>query len=275
MNGTDSFQAILLLGGKAMTVEVNVHSSMPIGQALKNLDEMSETKFTMVPHGDVSCAGFARLEDRKFFLMYLPPKRRQLLWKNKWTGEIKPFIVWWPHVYIGVFFRGGAIEDGYAMLSRKKLSSSADKLGRVPLSNLSKEFGHVCEGAKGMWNVLDRPETTVTHYVDYFLKSEWIGDINDHWPYVPKPLWPVGWDLTKKISGDQVIEDLNQKLIGIWQALSEADPKAVENLEWTESFTIKQLIEHEWKGKQSSDGSPITAEQIQSILNPQAISFAT
>lgn len=259
---------ILIFGGRAMTVEVNIHSSMPLTQALKSLDEMSETKFTLTPHGEVSCAGFARLEDRRFFLMYFPPKRRQLLWKNKYTGEQRAFVVWWPHTYLGIFFRGGAIEDGYAMFAKKKISSLTDKIGRVPLSNLSKKYGHICEGAKGMWSVMDRPDDTAMKYAEYFLKSEWISDINDHWPYVPKAFWVPGWDFKKPISGESTIEDLNQKMIGIWEALSEADPKAVENLDWPENFTIQELVEHEWKGKTGVDGSLLTAEQIQGILNP-------
>lgn len=261
-----SHTGVLIFGGQAMTVEVNVHASMPLNKALKALDDMGETKFNLMPHGEVSCAGFARLEDRRFFLMYFPPKRRQLVWKNKHTGEQRAFIVWWPHVYLGIFFRGGAIEDGYAMFAKKKITSLSDKLGRAPLPNLSKKYGHICEGAKGMWSVMDRPDETAMKYAEYFLKSEWISDINDHWSYVPKELWVPGWDFKKPIQGDSSIEDLNQKMIGIWEALSETDPRAVENLGWPEHFTIADLVTHEWKGKESLGGSPLSAEQIQSIL---------
>lgn len=261
---------MLIFGGSIMTVDLSISSSMPLSKALRALDEMSETKFTLMPHGEVSCAGFARYEDRRFFLMYFPPKRRQLLWKNKHTGEQKPFLLWWPHIYLGVFFRGGAIEDGYAMMSKKKISSVSDKIGRVPLPNLSKKFGHICEGAKGMWNVLAKPEESVMQYADYFLKSEWISDINDHWPYVPKDLWVPGWNFKQPISGDLTIEDVNQKMLGIWESLSETDPKRVMELEWPEQFTIQELVTMEWGTKPGADGQTLTADQIQSILGGTA-----
>lgn len=263
-----SHTGILLFGGKAMAVELSIAGAMPITQALKSLEEMSETRFTYVPHGEVSCAGFAKLEDRKFFLMYFPPKMRPMSWKNKHTGEQKVFSVRWPHTYIGVFFRGGAIEDGYAMFSKKKLTQPSDKLGRMPLPNLSKKYGHICEGAKGMWNIMARPEDTIMGYAEYFLKSEWISDINDHWSYVPKQLWVPNWDFTKPIQGEMHIEELNQKMLGIWEALSDVDPKAAENMDWKEHFTIQELIETEWKGKMGLDGSPLTQEQIANILHP-------
>ena len=265
-----SHTGILFFGGKAMAVELNIAGAMPITQALKSLEEMSETRFTYVPHGEVSCAGFAKLEDRKFFLMYFPPKMRPLSWKNKHTGEQKIFSVRWPHTYVGVFFRGGAIEDGYAMFSKKKLTQPSDKLARIPMPNLSKKYGHICEGAKGMWNIMARPEDTIMGYAEYFLKSEWISDINDHWSYVPKQLWVPGWDFTKPIQGEMHIEELNQKMLGIWESLSDADPKAAENMDWKENFTIQELIEIEWKNKMGMDGSPISQEQIAQILQPSA-----
>jgi hypothetical protein len=265
-----SHSGILLFGGKAMAVEVTIQGAMPVTQALKSLEEMSETRFTYVPHGEVSCAGFAKLEDRKFFLMYFPPKMRPLSWKNKHTGEQKIFSVRWPHTYVGVFFRGGAIEDGYAMFSKKKLTQPSDKVGRMPMPNLSKKFGHICEGAKGMWNIMARPEDTIMGYSEYFLKSEWISDINDHWGYVPKQLWVPGWDFTKPIQGEMHIEELNQKMLGIWESLSDVDPKAADNMDWKETFTIQDLIQHEWNGKMGLDGSPLTQEQIASILTPAA-----
>lgn len=264
----NSHNGILIFGGKAMIVELNIQASMPVSQALKNLDEMSETRFTFVPHGEVSCAGFAKLEDRKFFLMYFPPKMRPLSWKNKHTGEQKLFNIRWPHTYIGIFFRGGAIEDGYAMFSKKRITSGTDKLGRMPMSNLSKKYGHVCEGAKGMWVVTAKPEETAAQYAEYFLKSEWISDINDHWPYVPKTLWVPGYDFKKPVGGEQVIEDLNQKMLSIWESISETDPKVIDSMEWSETFSIAELIEFEWKGKMGADGSPLTTEQIANILHP-------
>lgn len=263
-----SHSGILLFGGKAMAVEVSIQGALPITQALKSLEEMSETRFTYVPHGEVSCAGFAKLEDRKFFLMYFPPKMRPLSWKNKHTGEQKIFSVRWPHTYVGVFFRGGAIEDGYAMFAKKKLTQPSDRLGRMPMPNLSKKYGHICEGAKGMWNIMARPEETIMGYAEYFLKSEWISDINDHWGYVPKQLWVPGWDFNKPVGGDLHIEELNQKMLAIWESLSDVDPKAADNMDWKENFTIQELIEHEWKGKTGLDGSPLTQEQIMQILNP-------
>lgn len=199
--------------------------------------------------------------------MYFPPKRRQLLWKNKYNNEQRTFIVWWPHVYLGLFFRGGAIEDGYAMFSKKKITSLSDKLSRMPLPNLSKKFGHICEGAKGMWDITQRPEESALKYADYFFKSEWISDINDHWKYVPKALWVPGLDFTKNIGGDLAIEDANQRMLGIWEALSETDPKVIENMDWKEDFTIQDLVHTEWEGKPMVDGSPISSAQIAEILS--------
>jgi hypothetical protein len=265
-----SQNAVILFDGRAYSAELIVHASMPVSEALKGMDEMGETKFTFVPHGDISCAGFARFEDRRFYLMYFPPKRRQLIWRNKHNDERRQFVLWWPHVYLGIFFRGGSIEDGYAMASRKKLTSLQEKLCRLPLPNLGKKFGHICEGAKGMWNVMARPEESAYQYSDYFFKSEWLSDINDHWSFLPKDLYPAGWDFSKQIPSENQYEDLNQKILGVWEAISETDPRAVERIQWPEHFTIDDLVQAEWKGKMTIDGqSGITLEQIQSILGGQ------
>ena len=267
-----SHSGILIFNGQMMNVDVKVTAALPLSKGLAALDEMSETKFTLMPHGEVSCAGFAKCDDRRFFLMYFPPKRRQFLWKNKHTGEKKAFIVWWPHLYLGVFFRGGAIEDGYAMVSKEKIASLSDKIGRAPLPNLSKKYGHICEGAKGMWNVMAKPEESVMQYADYFLKSEWISDINDHFPYVPKELYPPGWNFKAPIGGGELtIEDVNQKMIGIWEAVSEADPAAVMAMEWPQNFTIQDLVTMEWGSKPGVDGSVLSAAQIQSILGDPVV----
>lgn len=267
--------AIILFGGRAYAAEMNIHASMPASQLLRGLEEMSETRFMLMPHGEVSCAGFARLEDRRFFLMYFPPRRRQLIWKNKYSGEQRAFIVWWPHVYIGVFFRGGAIEDGYAMCSREKLRSTKDPIGRLPLPNLSKKYGHICEGGKGMWNIMARPEDTAQQYAEYFWKSQWISDINDHWNYVPREFWPPGADFSQGSIHESKIEEMNQGILGIWESISETDPRAVEKLAWPQHFSVEDLVHMEWKGKPSMDGQTIlTAEQISQIMGSQISALA-
>jgi hypothetical protein len=272
----NSQNALVFFQGRAYAAELNIHASMPVTDVLKGLDEMGETRFTFVPHGEVSCAGFARFEERRFFLMYFPPKRRQLIWKNKFTNERKAYIVWWPHVYLGIFFRGGAIEDGFAMCAKQKITNTKMMMARLPMPNLSKKYGHVCEGAKGMWDVTARPEDSAYQYADYFFKSEWVSDINDHWNLVPKELWPPGWDFTKTAPNENQIEDVNQKILGIWEAISETDPKAIEKLPWKETFTIDELVKFQWQNKPTMDGhSTITTEQIQQILQgpPQNISI--
>ena len=268
-----SMNSIVFFGGRAYASEIIVHSSMPISEAMKGMDEMSEAKFTFMPHGEVSCAGFARFEERRFFLMYFPPKRRQLIWKNKHSDERKTFVLWWPHVYLGIFFRGGAIEDGYAMCSTKKLQTVKDRLGRLPLPNLGKKYGHVCEGATGMWDVTARPEDSAYQYADYFFKSEWLSDINDHYGYLPKELYPSGWDFKNQgLPHENQIEDVNQKILQIWESISETDPRAIEKISWNLNFTIEELVQNEWKGKVLMDGhSQMTVEQIQGILNPPQI----
>lgn len=258
-------EGILFFDGKAVCVKLDIMASAPISQALKGLEELSEIRLTMVPHGEISCAGFARIEDRRFFLMYFPPRRRQILWRNKDTKEQKQYIVSWPHCYIGVFFRGGAIENGYAMVSRKKLASPKDRLSRLPLPNTSKKHGHICEGAKGMWEITRQPEETAVLYAEYFMKSEYISDINDHWPWVPKELWAPNWDYKLQISQSHY-ESLNQQTLSIWETLSEKDPKAVENISWGEHFSIQDLLEFEWNQKTGIDGNPIQPPQLANVI---------
>lgn len=261
-----SHSAILHYLGQTYVIEMNVMASMPTSRALKSLEEMSETKFTVLPHGKVSCAGFARLEDRKFFLMHLPPKRRQVLWKNKSSGEQTQFVVWWPHTYIGLFFRGGAIENGYAMVAKKEIVSSKDPLSPLPMPNMTcKKYGHICEGAKGYWDVTKTPEETAVTYADYFMKSEYVADINDHWRYVPEELYPPGWNLKKSIP-ETSYEDLNQQILRIWESLSETDSLKAQNLSWVMGFTLQDLIQNEWKGKPNMAGAPIGNEAIAQML---------
>lgn len=262
-------KAIVFYQGRAYNVRVSIEASTPVEDAVKIFDEMSETRLTIIPHGEVFCAGFAKFEDRKFFLMYFPPKRRRLLWKNKLTQEKKEFIVFWPHFYIGIFFRGGAIENGYGMVSKKRLEKPSDKLGRLPMPNLSKKFGHICEGREGKWDIRARVEDTAVKYAEYFMNSEFISDINDHFPSVPKQFWPPNWDLSRPI-GESNIEDVNQSVIGIWQALSEKNPKAIEEtVEWPETFTIGDLVLNEWRGKVSIGGNPISNVDLAEVVMNQ------
>lgn len=265
-------RAILWFQGRAYNAHLILEDSAPIEDAVRGFDEMSETKFTLLPHGDATTAGFAKMEDRKFFLMHFPPGRRRLLWMNKYTEEQKEFIVWWPNIYIGLFFHNGGIEDGYAMLAKKKLTDINDPLGRIPLPNLSKKYGHICEGREGKWDIRVKPEETAPSYARYFMSSQYISDINDHFPYVPKQLWPSSFNFNEPMP-ETVCEDANQKMIGIWQALSEKDPKAVEAIDWPQNFTIKELIQQEWRGKVSLSGRPISLNDINQILHAGSVEF--
>jgi hypothetical protein len=257
-------QIVVIMDGKYFAIDGNVVASGNASEIKKELEDMSLIPLTILPHEEISCAAFARVDERRFFLMYAPSKRRLIKWKNKSTGERKEFMVWFPHLYIGLFFRNGAIEHGHAMVTSKKIKTAKDLLNRLPLPNTSGVYGHICEGAKGAWDVTADTGDTAFSYIKYFLESEYISDINDHFQYVPKLFWPANWDLGKKIYEDYV-EQVNQEIFAAWQHTSETDIERVKTLDWGARFTIPDLIRAVWEN--SPDGlGPAAGQIVNNIL---------
>jgi hypothetical protein len=248
---------IVMFEGKFWAIDANVLAVGDAKDVKAELDNLAQVALTVLPHEQLGPAAFARMEERRFFLMYAPAQRRQLLWKNKQTQELKRYIVWFPHLYIGLFFRKGAIENGYAMVASKPIKKAEDLIGRLPLPNTSGQYGHICEGHQA-WNIkADSAETSMS-YIKYFLDSEFISDINDHWQFVPKALWPPNWDLTRKIY-DEYHEQVNQEILANWQSLSETNLDMIKGLEWGAAFSLKDLVHANWD-KEAGPG------QMDSIL---------
>lgn len=244
-----NFKLIALMqDGKYYALEAQVVASGDAAEVDKLREEMGSINLTLLPHEtEVSCAAFARLEDRRLFVMYMPAARRTVLWKNKYTEEKRQFIVWMPHLYLGIFFRGGGIENGFAMVSKKKLTTLDQKLSMLPLPNVAKPYGHICEGKEGKWLITADPSETAVSYTKYFMQSEYISDINQHFPYVPKLFWPPGWSLDKKLHED-AFEECNQGVLSLWQQLSETNLEGVKNADWREEFSLRDLVKATWMG---------------------------
>lgn len=234
-------QILFVRDGMWYAIEGRVVGVGPTSELLKSLQTRFSFSPTFLPYGDMGCASFGQHDRRRFYLMYLEPKKRVIQFLNEATREKKAYSLILPHTYIALFFRGGAIENGYALCSKKKVTSLKDPMGMLPFPNLSLPYGQICTGNRAMWPVTQDPSETAMSYLKFFLTSEFTAHINQHVQVLPKEV---------SMSADAARHDVYggcEESFNKWQKIT--DEKGLDGIlaiDWKTEYTLESIIRELW-----------------------------
>jgi len=238
-------QILFARDGMWYALEGRIVANGPMSELLKSLQNRFSFAPVFLPYGDAGCAAFGQHDRRRFFLMYMEPKKRVIQYLNENTNARTAYSIIMPHMYIALFFRGGAIENGYALVAKKKIMSMKDQLGMAALPNLSLPYGHICTGTRAMWPITQDPAETAGSYLKYFLTSEFTAHINNHFTLVPKEIQP-----DQKLWRNDFYK-ANEEMLDKWQKYS--DEKGMDGilaLDWHVEHTLESIIRELWNIKE-------------------------
>lgn len=232
--------------GMVETQQITVESRCAISEHIKTLQEKMAHKPIFLPYGDRGCACFASKENRRFFLMYLAPDVKRVITYNPegGTAEHKQYDIHFPHTYIGMFFRGGAIEGGYAFVAKTKIITPEEMIGRLPVPNTN-ENAKLCEGNAAAFATHRDPTVTTNSYLEFFMKSNFTPHIMSHLKLLPQELRPANAN-----ADDQYRESWKKaqdEIFTKWQAESEKGGEHVAGLAWQDQWPVEKVVADYWQ----------------------------
>ena len=235
--------------GTVMSLTLTVEGVGQMNDFFKVMKDHMSFEPLVLPHADRGCAFFTQKENRKVYFMYLDPRPRPISYMDESDNTLHQYEIILPPTYVAIFFRGGAIEGGYAVVAPKPIESNEDKLGILPMPNISVPYGRICEGGRATWSVKDNSTKVAASYIEYFLRSNFTSHINQHFDSLPKELSIPAESADAE--GRRISAYRRQRMIfDAWQKISkEGGRDAIESMEWKTSFTVSDMIAEIWKGK--------------------------
>jgi hypothetical protein len=230
---------IVIEEGMAWTENIVRESRpIPIMEYNKVLDERRRVKPVYVPPG---CVCYSRYDgNRSFYLMYMEPMERRIMFLNENNNKRTAYIIINPHTYLALFFRGGAIQSGHALVSEKLVSGPDDLFGMLPIPNVGAPHGQLCEGGKAMWDVAAETRDTALSYAKFFWKSEFTAHLNNHFKILPPELKP---DCDYGAHPYRACEEIFKK----WEDYSkEHGEHGITGLKWRVKWKLSEILARIW-----------------------------
>ena len=229
--------------GTVLSLTMTVDGVGQMGDFFKVVKDHMTVDPIFLPHADRGCVFLIQKENRRAYFMHLDARKRIILYQDETSHENFQYELILPPTYVAIFFRGGAIEASYAIITKKPIESMEDQAGIMPFPNISLPYGAICIGGKVTWSAREKPEKTAASYLEYFLASNFTSHINQHFDLLPNELAvPATVGLTAYARQKKIFEN--------WQKLSkEGGRDAVENLDWKTQFTLGEMIKKIWEGK--------------------------
>lgn len=237
-------EIVLTENGMVECRTVSISSRGTVSDFAKIIRESVACDPVMLPHVDRGCACFASDGNRKFYMIYLEPRKRILAFNPEDGHAIEEFQIVNPHMYVGVFFRRRAVEGGYVFFARKKVFGIEDPIGAATLPNIYND-GRVCEGYHGHFDARRDPIENVIPYAEYFLKSNFTAHLAHQVQNTPKELWNGG-----EIDRHSPVERRRwqREVFRKWQelSLSENGVEKITSIEWPTDTNIQEFIRRMW-----------------------------